>query len=86
MDDEDPDEADQRSQKRRDQEVEDGPEGDHTAHLGVEAGRASDEAGDDERQSHQLDEPHEELSRVGDQGDGGLLQVEGTKEQTAKKT
>ena len=47
MDDEDPDEADQRGQKRRDQEVEDGPEGDHPTHFGVEAGQASDEAGDD---------------------------------------
>ena len=70
MDDEDKEESNTGGDERGHQKVEDGPEGDHAAHLGIEAGRASDEAGDDERKYHQLEESHEELSRVGDQTDG----------------
>ena len=86
MEDQDPDQTDNGGQERRHQEVEDGSQGDHSAHLGVEARRARHEAGDDERESHQLDDPHEELPGVGYQEDGGLLQVEGAEEQTREKT
>ena len=68
-------ESDTGRDERGDQEVEDGPEGDHAAHLGIEAGRACDEAGNDERKYHQLEESHEELPRVGDQVDGGGIQA-----------
>ena len=70
VDDEDKEESNTGGDERGEEEVEDGPEGDHTTHLGIEAGRARDEAGDDEREDHQLEESHEELSRVGDQTDG----------------
>ena len=70
VDDEDKEESNTGGDERGEEEVEDGPEGDHTTHLGIEAGRARHEAGDDEREDHQLEESHEELSRVGDQTDG----------------
>ena len=37
------------------------------AHLSIERGRASDETGNDQGEDHQLEEPHEELTRVGHQ-------------------
>ena len=77
MDDENKEESNTGGDQRGHQEVEDGPEGDHAAHLGVEAGRACDEAGNDERKGHQLDQSHKELPRVGDQLDfiGFKIQV-----------
>ena len=70
MDDQNKEQPHTGGQQRGHQEVEDRSEGDHAAHLGIEAGRACDEAGNDERKYHQLEESHEELSRVGDQTDG----------------
>ena len=40
------------------------------AHLSIERGRARDEAGNDQGEDHQLQQPHEELARVGHQPDG----------------
>ena len=68
-------EANTGGDERGGEEVEDGPEGDHAAHLGIEAGGASDEAGNDERKYHQLEKSHEELARVGYQVDGGGLRL-----------
>ena len=65
-------EANTGGDERGGEEVEDGPEGDHAAHLGIEAGRASDETGDHEGKYHQLEKSHEELARVGYQVDGGV--------------
>ena len=46
------------------------------SYLSVQRCRASDEAGDDQREDHQLEEPHEQLSRVGHQSDGLRGQLE----------
>ena len=72
MDGENQEESDAGGDKRGDEEVEDGPDGDHAAHLGIETGRASDETGNDEGKNHQLEKSHEELPGVGQQVDGGL--------------
>ena len=65
-------EANRGGDERGGEEVEDGPEGDHAAHLSVETGRAGDEAGNDQRKYHQLEKSHEELARVGQKVDGGV--------------
>ena len=75
MDDEDKEESNTGGDERGEEEVEDGPEGDHAAHLSIETGRASDETGNDEGKNHQLEKSHEELARVGQQVDGGVSRV-----------
>ena len=70
MDDQNKDESNTSREEGGQQEVEDGPEGDHAAHLSIEACRAGDEAGNDERKYHQLEESHEEFPGVGDEVDG----------------
>ena len=47
-----------------------GGEGGGRSYLCVERSRARDEAGDDQGEDHQLQQPHEELARVGHQSDG----------------
>ena len=43
------------------------------AHLSIERGRARDEAGNDQGEDHQLEEPHEELTRVSYQVNDGVF-------------
>ena len=85
MDSEHHGEANTGGDQRGDEEVEDGPEGDHAAHLGIEAGRASDETGDHEGKYHQLEKSHEELARVGYQVDGGVSGLIVTESQAANQ-
>ena len=73
-------------EQRGDQEVEDGPEGDHAGHLGVETRGAGDQTRDHQGQDHQLEEPHEELARVGDDVDGEGVQLIIAKGQTSQNT
>ena len=69
-------EANTGGDERGGEEVEDGPEGDHAAHLGIEAGGARDQACNYKGEDHQLEQPHEELPGVVDQDDGLLAGVE----------
>ena len=45
------------------------------AHLGVEACRGGDEAGDDQGEDHELEQPHEELPGVRDHVDIERVQL-----------
>ena len=44
-------------------------------YLSVEAGRSGDEAGDDQGEDHELEQPHEELPGVGDHVDVERVQL-----------
>ena len=70
MDGDHQDESHAGGQQGGEEEVGDGAEGDHSAHLGVEAGGACDQACNHKWENHQLEKPHEELARVGDDVDG----------------
>lgn len=63
------------------QEVDNGPEGNHAVHLGIETGRARNQAGDDQGQDHELEQPHEELSWIGDVVDRFQVQVKAPEEE-----
>ena len=86
MDGKDKEEPDAGGDERGDQEVGDGPDGDPAAHLGIETGGAGDEAGDDQREDHEFEESHEELSRVGDEMDSGVIKIQFTKGEAPKNT
>lgn len=86
VDGDDQDEAHGGGQQGGEEEVGDGAEGDHSAHLGVEAGRARDQAGNHQGENHQLEEPHEELAGVGDDVDDELAGLIVTKTQTANNS
>ena len=86
VDGEDKEESNAGGDEGGDQEVEDGPDGDPAAHLCIETGRAGDEAGDDQREDHELEKSHEELSWVGDKMDGREIKVQVTKGEAAKNT
>lgn len=45
-------------------------------HLGVQAGRPGDQAGDNQGQNHQLQDAHEELPGIRNQHDGVPVQVQ----------
>ena len=44
-------------------------------YLSVEAGRSGDEAGDNQGEDHELEEPHEQLARVRDHVDVERVQL-----------
>ena len=86
VNDDDQDESHTGGDEGSGQEVGDGPEGDHARHLGVEAGGSSNQAGDHEGKNHQLEKSHEELARVGDDGDGGGFQLIVAESQASQHT
>ena len=59
-------------------------QGHHPIHLGIEAGSTSDETGDDEGKDNEG--AHEELSGVGEQEDGVLLQFQGEEAKAEDET
>ena len=70
----DQDQANAGRQQRCQHKEDDGTQGHHPIHLGIEAGSTSDETGDDEGQDDEG--AHEELSGVGEQEDGVFLQFQ----------
>ena len=56
------------------------------AYLGIEAGRAGDEAGNDQGEDHELEQPHEELPRVRDHVDVERVQLVEPESQTQQNS